>query len=96
VLTVREEEPARLALDLAVQRWRRTNDAWEALTWVLAHDALIGTPVTESGKTRTFTYIGARSIDMPTITVLYEITAECITIHDAKFREATHAQAGRS
>jgi hypothetical protein len=51
--------------------------------------------VTESGRSRSFTFEGARSIDMPTVTVLYEITDASIIIHDALFVAAKYDPAGR-
>jgi hypothetical protein len=53
-------------------------------------------PVTESGATRSFTLDGARSIGLPTVTVLYEIRLFEIVVHDALFEDAKFAQAGRA
>jgi hypothetical protein len=70
-------------------------DAWEAATWIIARDPTAGDPVTESGITRAYTFEGARSIDLPTLTLLYEVQAETIVIHDALFADSRHGQAGR-
>jgi hypothetical protein len=73
-------------------------EAWEAATWTIAHDERAGFPVTESGRTRSHTYEGARSIDMPTVTLLYEIPendSHPLIIHDALFTDARYGQVGR-
>jgi hypothetical protein len=54
-----EENAARKALDDAEAKWAGAYDAWEAATWVVMHDPFVGIPVTESGKTRSYTYEGA-------------------------------------
>jgi hypothetical protein len=91
-----EEDAARKSLDEAETKWAGALDAWEAATWVLVHDPTVGVPVTESGKTRSFTYEGARSIKQPTITLLYEIRGDTTVIHDAFFKEAPFGQVGRA
>src|SRR5690349_16400151 len=85
VLTIREENAAQKALDAALERWDRARDAWEAITWVLARDPEVGEPVTESGTVRAYTIEGARSIGLPTITLLYEISIFQLIVHDARF-----------
>ena len=52
--------------------------------------------VTESGATRSFTLEGARSIGLPTVTVLYEIQLFQVIVHDARFADAKFAVAGRA
>jgi hypothetical protein len=71
-------------------------DAWDAATWTIAHDPQAGDAVTESGKTRAYSYEGARSIDMPSVTLLYEIAqGDLIIVHDALFTDSKYGQAGR-
>ena len=96
MLTIVEEPRVSVAIDDAKRRWRRTQDAWETITWTLAHDPEAGKPLSESGLTRSFTIDGARSIDLPTATVLYTIFRFELTIHDARFENAKFAQAGRA
>ncbi len=91
-----EENAARLALDAAMEKWSGADAAWQAATWAILHDPLSGIPVTESGRTRSYTYEGARSIKQPTVTILYEFRGDETVIHDANFREASYAQAGRA
>jgi hypothetical protein len=50
-----EEDAARMALDEAALKWEGASLAWEAATWIVLHDPLVGSSVTESGKTRAFT-----------------------------------------
>jgi hypothetical protein len=98
VRTLREENAAQRSLDAAVDRWARAMDAWEAATWAIAHDPTAGDPVTESGRTRSHTFEGARSIDMPTVTLIYEVpenSSDYLIIHDALFTDSRYGQAGR-
>lgn len=89
-----EEDAARCALDEAALKWEGTGTAWEQATWVVLHDPMIGRPVTESGKTSSFTYDGARSIKQPTITLLCEVRGDTTVIHDARFNEASFGPVG--
>jgi len=67
----------------ACERWKRAEETWETVTWTLARDPIIGEPLSEGGKARAFTIQGAKSIDMPTLTVLYEIQPGLIVIYSA-------------
>ena len=82
------------AVDKAGSKWKRAEDAWDAITWVVARDPKAGRPVTESGKTRELVFDGARSIDMPTIRLTYEIGNPEIILHEAIFEDAPYHQAG--
>lgn len=85
------------AVDAASERWGRAEDAWEAVKDVIARDpAGAGEPITESGKTRAFTFDGARSIGMPSVRVIYVINNGNITIHDAEFYDAPYGYAGHA
>jgi hypothetical protein len=96
VLGLVEEREVTLAVARAVAKWSRAGEAWEAITWILCRDHEIGRAMTESGVTRAYTLPGARSIDWPTITVVYVIEAERIRIIDARFEEAQAAGVGRA
>jgi len=96
VRTVVEQPRVSRAIDDAKTRWSRAHDAWNTVSWIIARDPETGTSLTESGVTRSFTLDGARSIDLPTVTVLYEIRLFEIIIHDALFEDAKFAQAGRA
>jgi hypothetical protein len=61
------------AVEGADSKWKRASDAWNAVTWVIAHDPTAGKAVTANGKTRLLILDGARSIDMPTVKVTYDI-----------------------
>lgn len=93
---LREEDGVRRAVDAAESRWDRANDAWEAVTWAIARDELVGEPLNNSGELRGFVFDGARSVDMPSIEVIYEITETQIILHDARFYDAPYYQAGRA
>ena len=85
-------------MDDAHRRWPRADEAWEAVTWVLARDPhSAGSPIiNEKGDVRTFVFEGARSIGMPTVRVVYKIQPDKVVIHDAVFEEAAHQYAGRA
>ena len=91
-----EQQAAEIALDKAQNKWARAYDAWEAATWVVLHDPSFGPPLNEKGSLRAFTYVGAKSIDMPDVTIIYEVCGDTTTIHDALFKDATYAQSGRA
>jgi hypothetical protein len=96
VRTIREADAARRSLDAALERWSRAMNAWEAATWTISHDAEAGEPVTESWRTRAYSFEGARSIEMPSVTLIYEIEDENhLIVHDALFVDSRHGQAGR-
>ncbi len=78
----------RIAVNKAESEWPRAEMAWEAATYVLAHAPEEGLPLTESGKTRSFTYQGSRSTGMPTVTVLYEDQDPFLIVHDVQFEDA--------
>ncbi|GLS36373.1 hypothetical protein GCM10010869_19620 [Mesorhizobium tianshanense] len=92
----REEDRVRLARDLAETKWSRANDAWESITWTILHDETCGFPMNETGTVRGYVWDGARSIDLPSIEVIYEIQLDLIIIHEADFRDAPYRQAGRA
>jgi len=94
VRTIREETAARTAVDEASERWSRAGDAWEAITWI--REPELGTAANESGSMRAYALDGVHSVELPTVTVLYEITDEAIVIHDARFAEADFDSFGRA
>jgi hypothetical protein len=96
--TIVEQPVAAEALNRAVERWSRAWDSWQAVTWVIMRepDTYLSEALTESGLSRSFTYDGAKSIDMPTVTVVYEFRPDQIVIHEARFEESKYAQAGRA
>jgi len=94
--TVVEQSLVSRAIDDAKEHWPRAEDAWNTIVWVLARDPETGRPVTESGRTRSYTLDGARSIGMPTVTVLYEIQIFEVLVHDARFVDAKFAIPGRA
>jgi hypothetical protein len=96
MLTLIEQEEAKRAKDAACEKWARAEDAWEAITWAIARDPSLGEAVTESGKTRLLKYVGARSIKMPSVTVIYEVAEPFIIVHSAEFAEAEYGQAGNA
>ncbi len=84
-----EEDAVRVARNEAESEWDRALDAWEAATFVMAHDPQVGTAVTESGKVRSFVFQGSLTNGMPSITVLYEDQDPFLIIHDVKYWRPT-------
>jgi hypothetical protein len=80
-------------IDDAKRRWARAPDAWETILWILSHDPQAGNPVAKigNGQIRAFTLDGVRSLAMPTVTILYEVSRFELTIHDALFEESKFA-----
>lgn len=98
MLGIREDSPATAAYEAAILKWDRADDAWQGVTWTLARDPQTGdsTPLTESGDLRAYTSEGARSIGLPTLTVVYRFDQQYITILDARFVDAKAQFAGRA
>lgn len=95
MLELREEPQVAEALAEACNKWPRTEDAWEAITWVLSKDPkLCGTPLNETGNLRVMIYAGAKSIGMPDIRLIYRISNPTIELLDAEFTEPKYAAAG--
>lgn len=94
--SIREEKRVTIARDAAEVRWERAMDSWEAITWVILHDETCGSALSESGNVRGYIFDGARSVNMPSLAVIYEITDEYIIVRDAEFYEAPYGQAGRA
>jgi len=89
------EDPAvSAAVDEAKGRWARAEDSWDALVWTIARDPEMGEALTESGKTRALTLEGARSIDLPTITAVYEWDETQVTVTAVHFEDSQHGQSG--
>jgi hypothetical protein len=86
---VRQEIEVDAALDEACRKWSRTEEAWEAITWVLARDPTCGFPLAEGGHARSFVYEGSWAHEMPTIQILYVIEDPYVTIKTALFRDPT-------
>jgi hypothetical protein len=93
-LHIIEEPNVQQALDEARGKWQRFEDAWEALTWVIARAPEDGHPLNEQGNRRALTFEGARSIGMPTITATYEIERGEIIVTDVLIEDAQYGQAG--
>ena len=96
MLMVREEDCVRLAVDEAIGKWPRTEDAWDAVVWTLARDQYAGVALNDRGDVRSFVYDGARSIGMPSIEVIFTLEGNCVSIRDARFYEAPYARAGHA
>jgi hypothetical protein len=85
------------AYDHAITRWARADDAWQGITWTIARDPIgESIPLNESGTLRVLTSEGARSIDLPTLTVIYEYDDHYVTIKDARFTDAKASFASRA
>lgn len=91
-----EDDCVRIARDEAECQWPRTMDAWEAVTWTLIRDEACGAALNETGTLRGYVWDGARSAQLPSIDVIYEIQATDIVIKDARFYEAPYHYSGRA
>ena len=73
-------------MDEAVIRWARGEDAYKTLEWTLVRDPKLGALV--APRTYSLTVAGAYSIGWPTVTALYVIGAQYVTIKSIRFRDA--------
>lgn len=94
MLTLVHEPAVDLKLVKAEDRWDRAILVWELATYTLARDPEVGKVMTESGKTRSFTYPGAYSVGQPALTIVYEIAVTQIIVHDVMFEDAKNARIG--
>lgn len=76
------------------ERWTAAERGWLTVEYVIVYDPNVGTPLSEFGNVRSFVFHGARSIDMPDIHVIYEMSLELIIVHDAKFEDAKASSHG--
>ena len=83
-----ESYEAQQANDDANARWLGAKQAWEAVLQVLMYDPTFGTNINEAGTLRTFTFQGAKSLDMPTVQVLYQDNNPYVEVLDLKYSEA--------
>lgn len=88
MLAIVESAEVMGAVDEAAQRWSRFHEAWEMLVWVLSRDPTVGQPLTETGNIRAFVFDGSCAHDMPTIDLVYEITAIQVVLQRVRFRDA--------
>lgn len=89
-----EEDDARRAYGAACLKWKNADRAWDTITYVVLHDQYAGTPLSESGGIRALSLEGARSIDMPTLTIVYERRGDTTIIHNAVFKNASSYKHG--
>lgn len=92
-----EDRAVELAVNAAVQRWHRADEAWEAVVWALARDPHgAGPAVTSSGLSRMIVFDGARSIDMPSLRAVYVIHSDKVQIVEVEFYDSPHAFIGHA
>lgn len=95
MLAVREEPGVQDAVDAARLHWPRAQDAWDIIVWTIARDPGAGTAIVESGRTRVLESVGARSIGLPSVWLLYGVEPTIITVYEVRFTDATIWLAGR-
>lgn len=97
MLGVKEDAEASEAHDAAIERWPRAEDAWQGITWTVARDPIgESEALNEAGTLRALTSEGARSIGLPTLTIIYEHDRQYVTIKEARFTDAKAPFAGRA
>jgi hypothetical protein len=97
VRDVREDSSVEKAVDAAYLRWARADEAWEAVTWAIARDPFgAGPSLDESGNVRLMVFDGARSIDMPSVRIVYVIDHTAVTVRQAEFSDSIHMYAGNA
>jgi hypothetical protein len=63
--------------------------------WAIARDPQVGAAISEGGAVRVVESLGARSITLPTVWLLYRVEQFSITVHEVRFSESIHERAGR-
>ena len=95
--TVRHETDVDRALQDAAERWQGAQDIWDSIVLNLSLDPTVGRPLNEAGTVRSWTLHGARSNDIPTLTILYKYDGgHIVSIETARFEDATAYQIGRA
>jgi hypothetical protein len=89
------QESAREAADDALEKWDGAELAIQALEWGLSRDEIAGDPIHEGGKVRSVTLDGARSRNIPSVTVIYETDPQTVTLHSAFFEDSRYDQSGQ-
>lgn len=84
----RYDSEAANAIEAACETWTRTDDAVFLIEWAITRDPTEGKSLTESGDIRQLSLQGAVSIQMPTVTFVYEIDPHYITVKEARFETA--------
>lgn len=84
------------SVDEACERWLQGYEAWEAITWAISQDDMIGRALNETGTLRIIKSEGALYLGLPTVTVLWRIGEDSVIIEGARFEEPTILQAGRA
>lgn len=82
-----------MEVDKASVRWTRAAEAYKALEWVIVRDPFGGQPL-NGGHVFAQTFEGARSVDMPTVTAVYTVSDQRITVTSVRFEDAKYGQAG--
>ena len=82
-------------VDEASTRWSRFDDAWSVVSWALSRDPTLGIPSSEGGHLRSVVFQGSFAHAMPTIYLVYEVTASQIVLQRVKFTDA-HSTAGNA
>ena len=85
--TVVEESWVKSEVNCVADKFERAKEAFEAIKWAIARDPENGIPLNGGGIFAWFTQ-GARSIDLPTVVVVYTVTGNEITIKAVRFAEA--------
>lgn len=87
---------AQFEVDSACVKWERGEHVWRTVELILAHDPEVGTPSSESGATRSFTWEGAYSARLPTVTVIYTFNKTDVTVQATRWSDAVGARYGRA
>ena len=81
-------------LEFACQKWNNAALVWEHVTWALARDPKIGRPLNEEGTLRLLSWVGARSVDMPDVELMYRLENPTIRLLEVIFKDAKSAFSG--
>lgn len=87
--TIVEEKWSSDALAQARETWSGADFAWEVVTWFVMRAPEDGDRISMTAPVFGRTVHGAKSIGMPTITILYRVEEFRIVVFDILFAEPT-------
>ncbi len=88
MLTIVEEGTATTKLDSLSQQHRRLGEIWDALIWVISRQPRFGERVPHHSRSGDIYILKSspyfNSVDIPTLTLLYQVEENQITVLDLK------------
>lgn len=84
------------AYDDACEIWERADHAWLTVEFTIARDPEAGRALNEAGTLWAYTFQGAGSAKLPTLTVIYRFDAQTVDVIKAQFLKPKAHLVGRA